>query len=197
MPLSELAATLKSITSEPIKLVYDAISLPETQAAAYDALAPGGTLVLVLRSTIEERKQKDGKEVEVVQVYGNAHDPGARAVGVKLYGVLTGLLEVGDTKVRDASSCCWWSFADGGLVVDVAQQCRAPAWRSWRHPGWTGEAQGGPGECEQACRAPAGDCVEFERRSRSLLEPGLRRWMECRWHECSCTCIHVMILCYG
>ncbi|KAF8975900.1 GroES-like protein [Cyathus striatus] len=54
IPLSSLNSEVAQITSQPIKFVYDAISLPETQQAGYDLIAEGGKIVLVLHSQIQE-----------------------------------------------------------------------------------------------------------------------------------------------
>ncbi|KAJ3521239.1 hypothetical protein NM688_g9042 [Phlebia brevispora] len=96
VPLSSIASEVKKITQEPVKIVYDAISLPDTQNAAYDILAPGGKFILVLPFSVDEAKRTDDKEV--VQVFGNVHDPAQRAVGVSLYKQLTELLKTGDIK---------------------------------------------------------------------------------------------------
>jgi len=49
----DIAARVKSITSDSIKSVYDTISEADTQKAAWSVLAPGGHLVLTLWSTIQ------------------------------------------------------------------------------------------------------------------------------------------------
>ena len=59
-----ILAELQKITGgAPIEYVYDAISLPDTEPLAYDALAPGGALTVVndhmpngLRAHFEERR---------------------------------------------------------------------------------------------------------------------------------------------
>jgi NADPH:quinone reductase-like Zn-dependent oxidoreductase len=98
VPLSDLAQTVKAITSEPVKVAYDAISLPETQNAAYDILAPGGQIVIVLNESVPKDKQTDNKEI--VHVFGNVQAPEQREVGKSLYAKLTELLKAGDIKVR-------------------------------------------------------------------------------------------------
>ncbi|KAI0692524.1 GroES-like protein [Cytidiella melzeri] len=91
-----LVSAVKAITSDPIKVVYDAISEKATQDEAYEVLAPGGSFILVLPFAIEESKVDNTKEV--VQVFGSVHDPNQRATGVSLYKSLTGLLESGEVK---------------------------------------------------------------------------------------------------
>ncbi|KAI0684712.1 GroES-like protein, partial [Cytidiella melzeri] len=72
-----LVSAVKAITSDPIKVVYDAISEKATQDEAYEVLAPGGSFILVLPFAIEESKVDNTKEV--VQVFGSVHDPNQRA----------------------------------------------------------------------------------------------------------------------
>ena len=101
LPLSDLPNNVKAITSKPIKVAYDAISLPETQKTVYDILASDGKLVIVLESVLGS--EKDGKTV--AQVSGNVHTPGQRKLGVSLYSKLTELLAAGDIKVGNCSMC--------------------------------------------------------------------------------------------
>ncbi|KAF7789614.1 hypothetical protein EIP86_000560 [Pleurotus ostreatoroseus] len=96
VPLASLPSEVKKITSEPVKIVYDSISDADTQSAAYEVLAPGGQIVLVLPFSVDEAKRSADKEV--VQVFGNVHAPQNRAAGVALYKNLTELLRNGDIK---------------------------------------------------------------------------------------------------
>ncbi|KAI0783925.1 medium-chain dehydrogenase/reductase like protein [Irpex lacteus] len=91
-----LASSVKAITSEPIKYIYDAVSLKETQEPAYEVLAPGGTLILVLPFALDASKVDKSKTI--AQVYGSFHDPQQRALGMGLYKNLTKLLEDGDLR---------------------------------------------------------------------------------------------------
>ncbi|KAI0684707.1 medium-chain dehydrogenase/reductase like protein [Cytidiella melzeri] len=91
-----LVSAVKAITSDPIKVVYDAIAEKATQDEAYDVLAPGGIFILVSPFAVEESKADQTKEV--VQALGSAHVPNQRALGVSLYRVLTSLLASGDVK---------------------------------------------------------------------------------------------------
>ncbi|KAI0351756.1 GroES-like protein [Trametes cingulata] len=80
---------------KPLDLVYDAVSLPETQSLGYDALAPGGTLLLVLPDAIPSEK-KTGKDTKrVMTVLGNFYLPENRTLGAELYKRLTAWLEEG------------------------------------------------------------------------------------------------------
>lgn len=98
VPLASLSSAVKEITKEPITIVYDSISEPETQNVGYDILAPGGKLILVLAPAIDEKKRTADKEL--VSVYGNVHAASLRELGVGLYKNLTALLAAGDIKVR-------------------------------------------------------------------------------------------------
>ena len=89
---------MQAITSKPVTVVYDAISYADTQNAAYDVLAPGGTLVVVLNAAVDADKITPSKAI--VHVMGSVQLPDNRAVGRELYANLTGLLETGEIKVR-------------------------------------------------------------------------------------------------
>lgn len=92
-----LYAQIASKASRPIETIYDAVSIPDTQNLAYDLLAPGGCLVLVLQATIEEdRKTPDRR---IVTVDSSIAAPYNRAAGVSLYSELSVLLEAGDIQV--------------------------------------------------------------------------------------------------
>ncbi|TCD60662.1 hypothetical protein EIP91_009722 [Steccherinum ochraceum] len=92
----KIAAAVKEITSEPVKIVYDAISLEPTQLPAYTVLSPGGSLILVLAPVIPEDKLTADKKV--VNTFGNFHPENNRELGKSLYAVLTKLLETGEIK---------------------------------------------------------------------------------------------------
>ena len=92
----EILAEISKITSgTPIEYVYDAISLADTEPVAYQALAPGGVLVLVLPDVIppEIKDKADGKKV--VNAFGNVQVPHNRKLGVEMYNRLTEWLETG------------------------------------------------------------------------------------------------------
>nr|BAK40869.1 medium-chain dehydrogenase/reductase like protein [Phanerochaete sordida] len=95
-PLSELPAAVQAITSAPVKVAYDAISAPDTQNAAYDVLAPGGKLVIVLAQAVDAGRLTPQKEV--VHVFGSVQAPDNRKVGASLYAALPGLLASGEIK---------------------------------------------------------------------------------------------------
>lgn len=97
VPLSELAATVREITSKPIKAAYDAVSSEESQNTVYDILAPGGKAMLFNPFKVDKAKLTVDKEV--VHVYGDVKIPTQHAIGRSMYNKLTGLLATGDLKV--------------------------------------------------------------------------------------------------
>ncbi|TFK53686.1 GroES-like protein [Heliocybe sulcata] len=95
IPLPELKSQLASLTISPLEVVYDAVSFAETQQAGYDALAPGGTLVVVAD---DQTKKDPSARKTVVYAVGNVHLPEQRATGVSLYSKLTRLIQEGEIK---------------------------------------------------------------------------------------------------
>ncbi|TCD62190.1 hypothetical protein EIP91_007248 [Steccherinum ochraceum] len=91
---STLADAVVAITSDPITVVFDAISTPETQEAAYKILAPGGTLVVVQDEAIKT-KQDDKK---VVRVIASGHIPANARFAKDLYAHLGDALASGEIK---------------------------------------------------------------------------------------------------
>ncbi|TCD62492.1 hypothetical protein EIP91_006813 [Steccherinum ochraceum] len=92
----KIAAAVKEITAEPVKVVYDAISLESTQLQAYSVLSPGGSLILVLASLIPEDQLSADKKI--VSTLGNFHPQNNRELGKGLYANLTKYLETGEIK---------------------------------------------------------------------------------------------------
>ena len=93
-----LPTTVMGITCTPLTLTYNAISEADTQNAAYNALVPGGMLVVMLTDVVDKDTRDASKSV--VHVFGSVQPTGNCDVGKPLYAVLTGLLAVGDVKVR-------------------------------------------------------------------------------------------------
>ncbi|RDX56935.1 GroES-like protein [Lentinus brumalis] len=89
-----LKAEVQKIAGGPVTLVYDAVSVPETQAAGYGLLAPAGKLLTLLPPKIAETS--DGRTV--VQVSGVVQFPMNVEFGKALFLVLSTLLETGDMK---------------------------------------------------------------------------------------------------
>ena len=94
----EIVAKVKAITSDPVKVVYDAISLASTQDTAYSVLSPGGILVLVLGPTIDKSKLDSTKKT--ISTFGSVYPEPNREFGRGLYGAATEYLNSGDLKVR-------------------------------------------------------------------------------------------------
>ncbi|KAM5545171.1 hypothetical protein V8D89_001282 [Ganoderma adspersum] len=91
---SALAAAISSATGgAPIELVYDAISLPDTQTVGYGALAPGGTLLTTLPPTVPAESLKADRKI--VEVFGSLYLPTNRAMGKELFARLEGFLRSG------------------------------------------------------------------------------------------------------
>lgn len=109
--------SISDITSKPVNIVYDAISLPETQTAGYKVLAKGGKLILVLPAAVPDEEKESGDAKEILNPMGSAASPGNKAFGKELYEQLEGYLESGDIKVRGLLSWCGISQADVGCVV--------------------------------------------------------------------------------
>ncbi|KAF5371150.1 hypothetical protein D9758_004254 [Tetrapyrgos nigripes] len=88
---SDLPAAVKKITSEPIKVVYDAFSSADSQQAGYDILADGGTIIVTTGDQVKNKV--DGKEV--LAVFGSVHPPVNREFGKVQYRNLTKYLQDG------------------------------------------------------------------------------------------------------
>ena len=96
--MNDLVSEVTKITSKPIKVVYDSISLVDTQKAGWSLLASGGRFILVLPPVEGITHGKDDKSV--VNVYGNVNIPGQGDIGRELYARLCGLLADGSIKAR-------------------------------------------------------------------------------------------------
>lgn len=95
----QLRDEFSKITTEPLDLIYDAISLPDTQLPAYELLAQGGTLALVSPPAIPAEKVVAGKRF--FPVFGESMFPEENRVATaRLYSKLTTWLKEGLVKVR-------------------------------------------------------------------------------------------------
>ncbi|KAL0059593.1 hypothetical protein AAF712_013644 [Marasmius tenuissimus] len=92
--IQDLPTEVKKITKVPVKTVYDAISLPDTQNASYNILAEGGNLVIVLDSQI--KNPVESKKVH--HVFGSVQPEPNRPFGRTLYKKLTQFLQDGTVK---------------------------------------------------------------------------------------------------
>ncbi|RPD72435.1 GroES-like protein [Lentinus tigrinus ALCF2SS1-7] len=96
LPASAIISEVQKLAgNKPIEYVFDAISLPDTQSLAYDVLAPGGTLLIVLFEKIPVEKKKAGDNKRIVHGLGSGRVPENREVGVQLFSRLTEWLETG------------------------------------------------------------------------------------------------------
>jgi NADPH:quinone reductase-like Zn-dependent oxidoreductase len=68
----QLMAAINKVTDSPIRLVYDAISLPETQSIGWELLANNGTLILTCPPSV---KEDEGKGRMAFQTLGTPHIP--------------------------------------------------------------------------------------------------------------------------
>ncbi|OCH85946.1 GroES-like protein [Obba rivulosa] len=98
LPADALAEEVAKITSLPIEVALDAISLPTTQNAAYDILAPSGQLVVVLQDAVAAEKKAAQPNKTIVEVHGSLAAPGHLKAAASLCSALTGLLEEGAIK---------------------------------------------------------------------------------------------------
>lgn len=94
IPLSDLASTVQKITTEPVKLVFDAVGPAEAQQVGYDLLSSGGSLITLLPTDIQSTEDKF-----VVSVFGTVHPPTPQEFGKLVYKHLTKLIEDGLIKV--------------------------------------------------------------------------------------------------
>lgn len=113
----DLRTEVAKITSKPFDVIFDAVSLPATQNAAYEILAYGGCLIVVLypRININPSTQAPGREKRVEKAFGQVNfPPENRAVGATLYRNLTALLEEGLIRPNRVETL------PGGLAAAVA-----------------------------------------------------------------------------
>ncbi|KAI0707058.1 GroES-like protein [Earliella scabrosa] len=95
LPASAILAELPNLTDgKPLEFVYDAISLEDTQSLAYQAVAPGGGVVIVLPEVIPADIKQQGESAgkKLVHVHGSVHPPDCRKAGEEMYQRLTGWL---------------------------------------------------------------------------------------------------------
>lgn len=88
---------IKAAKGSPISVVYDAISLEETQSVGWDILSSQGTLILVLPPTIDRAKYADKYVID--DIFANVNRPHLRTLGVSLYKALPALIETKKIKV--------------------------------------------------------------------------------------------------
>ncbi|KZV71795.1 GroES-like protein [Peniophora sp. CONT] len=83
----------------PLIVAYDAISLPDSQKAAWAALAPRGTLVVVLEPAVGGTPGTEAEQgKKMVRAYGMANEGENLEFSARMYSVIPSLLERGDLK---------------------------------------------------------------------------------------------------
>lgn len=90
-----LKEAIANITSTPITLAFDAISLPDTQETAHDILTAGGTLMTATEPMVANKS--DDKVIRFAR--GWFHPPQNREMGKRFLPVLTQWLADGTIKV--------------------------------------------------------------------------------------------------
>ncbi|KAL5504372.1 hypothetical protein ACEPAH_8446 [Sanghuangporus vaninii] len=94
---ADVPAEAKKILGDTsVELIYDAVSEEATQNQAWDLLASGGTLLIILPAKVDKEKYKDKTLPD--SVAGNVHLPQIHQLGISLYSKLSGLLESGAIK---------------------------------------------------------------------------------------------------
>lgn len=92
-----------SITTAPIKIIWDCIALEESQLACWSILAPSGTLIGVNPNppkSIGENGFVDENGRKIIGVLGSVFNDqvGDARLGKSLYAALEGMLRDGDVK---------------------------------------------------------------------------------------------------
>lgn len=147
-----LLAEVQKIATAPIKLVFDAVSEPKTQKVAYKAVAPGGTLAIVLVPAVEAVDP----EKRIVQTQGNTNIPQHRKLGASLYSKVTALLEEGALKV--SATITQSQITANSWHLAAAEPCRGASERAGGYYPRSGEAQARRSQRE-ARRSPSGDSI--------------------------------------
>lgn len=141
VPYASLPEAVRKITQKPVTIVFDAISVEETQNAGWAVLAPGGSIVVMLHPYVGNwgAEAEDGKRT--VWPFANVNLPEHRVFGKLVYEKLGEYLQKGIIKV---------CLSDGRAIVFVLMRthlctsrrgmkcfrvgCTGPlqVWRGWR-----------------------------------------------------------------
>ncbi|KZV65094.1 GroES-like protein [Peniophora sp. CONT] len=97
-PYSQLPEAVAKITTQPIDVAYDSVAREGSVSASLRALAPGGSLVVVLPQNAVKPGSRDADGKLVVFCYGNVNAEPNQALGANLYSKITALLEDGSIK---------------------------------------------------------------------------------------------------
>ncbi|THH08859.1 hypothetical protein EW145_g2417 [Phellinidium pouzarii] len=92
---ADVLAEATKIAGSPVKIVFDTVSAKDTQTQAWELLAPGGVLLLVLPQQIDTAKYPN-KTAIAINIDRNV--PDGRPLVVSLYSKLTQLLADGSIK---------------------------------------------------------------------------------------------------
>ncbi|RPD59714.1 GroES-like protein [Lentinus tigrinus ALCF2SS1-6] len=96
LPASAIISEVQKLAgNKPIEYVFDTVSIADTQSLAYDVLAPGGTLLILLNDEIPAEKKNAADNKRIVHGFGSARVSQNREVGVQLFSRLTEWLETG------------------------------------------------------------------------------------------------------
>lgn len=87
------------MTDRPIRLVFDAVSLPETQPIGWGLLARDGILVLTLGASV---KEDEGKGRKAIQTSGSPHMAQNKELGRSTWAMIEEWLSEGDIQVCSA-----------------------------------------------------------------------------------------------
>ncbi|KAL5525549.1 hypothetical protein ACEPAG_6885 [Sanghuangporus baumii] len=86
----------KVLNSAPLEFLLDVVSRAEQES--WSLVAPGGTLISIKHVEIDKNSEKYKDKTFINTIFGSAHIPGLREMGVSLYSKLTGLLQRGTIK---------------------------------------------------------------------------------------------------
>jgi len=105
---------IAKITSTPIALAFDAVSLADTQQTAHDILLAGGTLINVTQPQLANKSENKA----VHTVHGSFHPLPNREMDNKFMSVLTQWLADGTVKVCRTS---WHRILDIHVPLYISQ----------------------------------------------------------------------------
>ncbi|KAI1796413.1 GroES-like protein [Ganoderma leucocontextum] len=114
--LSQIATAMAGV---PLTFAYDAISSPETQRIAFNALAPGGTLIITRKKAISTLEEQANESKTIVEVFASVYVSDNREIGVALFKQLPGWLESGVLQPNKAE------VIPDGLAGITTGLCRA------------------------------------------------------------------------
>ncbi|KAI0071612.1 GroES-like protein [Panus rudis PR-1116 ss-1] len=97
LPSSQIVDEVKNITTIPIQIVFDAVALPETQQTAFDIVAPGGTVSVVLPPLLDKHQLASANK-KTCFIGGSIVFPGWKDRAIEFADILPGLLESGEIK---------------------------------------------------------------------------------------------------